>query len=32
MVDVVINNMGNTNTAYKNNTPFDDPSHYHDWC
>ena len=32
MVDVVGNHMGNTNTDYSRNKPFDSPDHYHDYC
>ena len=32
MVDVVANHMGNTNTDYHQNVPFNDSSHYHSWC
>lgn len=32
MVDVVGNHMGNTNTDYSQNYPFNDASHYHDYC
>ena len=32
MVDVVGNHMGNLDTNYGGNTPFNDGSHYHDWC
>ena len=32
MVDIVANHMGNTNTDYHQNNPFNESSHYHDWC
>lgn len=32
MVDVVANHMGNTDTNFAVNTPFNNPQHYHDWC
>jgi alpha-amylase len=32
MVDVVGNHMGNLDTNFGVNTPFNDGSHYHDWC
>ena len=32
MVDVVANHMGNLNTDYSQNNPFNHASHYHDWC
>jgi alpha-amylase len=32
MVDVVGNHMGNTNTDYSQNYPFNDGAHYHDYC
>ena len=32
MVDVVANHMGNTDTDYHHNNPFNDASHYHPWC
>ncbi len=32
MVDVVANHMGNLDTNFGVNTPFNDASHYHDWC
>lgn len=32
MVDVVGNHMGNLDTNFGVNTPFNDASHYHDWC
>ena len=32
MVDVVGNHMGNTDTNFGVNTPFNDAAHYHDWC
>jgi alpha-amylase len=32
MVDVVGNHQGNTNTDYSQNNPFNDASHYHDYC
>jgi alpha-amylase len=32
MVDVVANHMGNLDTNFGVNNPFNDASHYHDWC
>lgn len=32
MIDVVANHMGNTNTDYKLNVPFDRPEYYHSYC
>ncbi|CAD8089379.1 unnamed protein product [Paramecium sonneborni] len=32
MVDVVANHMGNTNLDFSQNYPFNQSSHYHDWC
>jgi len=32
MVDVVANHMGNLDTNFRVNTPFNDSSHYHDYC
>lgn len=32
MVDVVANHMGNVNTIYSPNVPFDKAEHYHDYC
>lgn len=32
MVDVVANHMGNEDTNFKVNTPFNDSEHYHDYC
>lgn len=32
MVDIVGNHMGNTDTNFGGNKPFNDASHYHDWC
>lgn len=32
MVDVVANHMGNTNTDFSPNVPFNQASNYHDWC
>jgi alpha-amylase len=32
MVDVVANHMGNLDTNFKVNTPFNDSAHYHDFC
>jgi alpha-amylase len=32
MVDVVANHMGNLDTNFKVNTPFNDSAHYHDYC
>jgi alpha-amylase len=32
MVDVVANHMGNLDTNYAVNTPFNNASHYHDYC
>ena len=32
MVDVVGNHMGNQDTNFGSNNPFNDGSHFHDWC
>lgn len=32
MVDVVANHMGNTNMDFSQNVPFNQASHFHNWC
>lgn len=32
MVDVVANHMGNLDTNFGGNTPFNSGEHYHDFC
>lgn len=32
MVDVVANHMGNLDTNFGGNTPFNSAEHYHDFC